>query len=110
MSYRVLTGPAIPYVHALPSGLGFDGSVGETSSGSTWKDIILRLSEPFAQAGAQRLAYGKTDPYYSAYGYGSSPMYYGAQGAFGSGFGGLSPTTLLLGGAALLAVMMLGRK
>jgi hypothetical protein len=107
VSYRVLTGPAIPFVHALPSGLGFDGDAGTASSGSTWKDIIARLAEPFAQAGAQRLAYGKTDPYYSAYG--ASPMYYG-QSAYGSSFGGISPTMLLVGGAALLAVMMLGRK
>jgi hypothetical protein len=103
VSYRVLTGPAIPFVHALPSGLG-----AEPEAPSTWKEIIFRLSQPFAQAGSQRIAYGRTDPYYSPYGGGGSQMYYGAgAGAYGSPLSGISPTMLLLGGAALVAMMML---
>lgn len=106
MSYRVLTGPAIPFVHALPSGLGVEPAT--PSSAPWWGQIIQSVAEPFAQAGAQRLAYGKTDPYYSPYG--TSPMYYGQGGSSSFGVGGISPTMLLVGGAALLAVMMLGRK
>jgi len=104
VSYRVLTGPAIPFVHALPGGLGAEP---EAPAPGSWKEIIFKLSEPFAQAGAQRLAYGKTDPYYSPYGP-SSPQFYGQGSPYSSmGFGGISPTMLLLGGAALVAMMML---
>ena len=108
MSYRVLTGPAIPFVHALPSGLGADP---ETAySGPWWGQAIQKFIDPLGGAVAQRVAYGKTDPYYSPYGYGSTPpLYYGQGSPLGS-FGGISPTMLLVGGAALLAVMMLGRK
>lgn len=103
MSYRVLTGPAIPFVHALPSGLGLVAEPEAPAPGS-WKELVFRLSEPFAQAGAQRLAYGKTDP-------SGSPFSPPRGSAFGydsmSPFGGLSPTMLLLGGVALVAMMML---
>ena len=103
MSYRVLTGPAIPFVHALPGGLG-----AEPEAPGTWKDIIFQLSQPFAQAASQRIAYGQTQPYYGSTLFSpmQSPYSYSPLGSFG----GISPTMLLVGGAALLAVMMLGRK
>lgn len=105
MSYRVLTDASIPYVHALPGGLGADPEVPAPGS---WRDVIFRLSEPFARAASQRLAYGKTDPYYSPYGGGGgSPMFYGAGSGYQSSIGGISPSMLLIAGAALLAVMML---
>lgn len=104
MSYRVLTGRAIPFVHALPSGLGAEP---EAPAPGSWREVIFRLSEPFAQAASQRIAYGRTDPYYSSYG--AAPQYYPGQPSPSSfsGIGGISPSMLLLGGAAVLAMMML---
>jgi len=99
----------IPYVHAI-SGLGLTrGTVGGEAPSSPWYgELLTKIADPLSDALAQRIAYGKTDPYYSSYG--SSQQYYPAAGAGGYGysaFGGISPTMLLIGGAALVAMMML---
>lgn len=104
MSYR--TRRRIPYVHALSSGLG------ATAEAPTpwYGELLSKIADPLSGALSQRIAYGKQTPYY---GYGSTPppTYYsgGGPGDFSSfgGFGGISPTMLLLGGAALVAMMML---
>lgn len=105
MSYRARR--RVPYVHALAGGLGRATitEVPPSYSGPWYGEILSKIADPLSGALAQRIAFGKQDPLYSGYGYGST---YGAGGysSFG-GFGGISPTMLLLGGAALLAVMML---
>jgi len=108
VSYR--TRRRLPYVHAL-SGLGVTrGTVGAEApsySGPWYGEILSKIADPLSGALAQRIAYGKTDPYYTSYG--STPAYYGGAAGYSSfgGFGGISPTMLLIGGAALVAMMML---
>lgn len=107
MSYRVVAGErAIPYVHAL-SGLGDGPSTVAIAPSSLpwWQQIAIPVGQSVGSAVSQRIAYGQQQ--YGAYPSGfqfSTP--YGAYG--GGSFGSFQPSTLLLiGGATLLAMMML---
>lgn len=106
MSYRVLTSSSIPYVHAL-SGLGQGPSTVQISQSDLpwWQQIAIPVGQSVGTAVSQRIAYGQ-QPYG---GYPSGFMFQGPAGAYGGGaYGSFQPSTLLLvGGAALLALMML---
>jgi hypothetical protein len=106
VSYRVVAGGRIPSVHSL-AGLGDGPSTVSIAPSSLpwWQQIAIPVGQSVGSAAAQRLAYGQQP--YGAYpsGFQLSTPY----GAYGGGtFGSFQPSTLLLiGGAALLAMMML---
>lgn len=69
-----------------------------------YAQLLSKIADPLSGALATRVAHGKTEPGSQFYPAAPAPP------AQASLVGGISPTMLLLGGAALLAVMMLGRK
>lgn len=110
MSYRVVTSPGgIPYVHALSGGLGQTPSTVAIAPSSLpwWQQIAIPVAQSVGSAVSSRIAYGKQP--YGAYpsGFAVSTPY----GAYGGGsYGSFQPSTLLLiGGAALLAMMLMRR-
>lgn len=62
--------------------------------------LLTQIADPLSGALAQRIAYGRTEPTTGFYPAAPAP-------AQTSALGGISSTTLLLGAAALFAVMML---
>lgn len=111
MSYRVLTEARLPYVHSV-GGLGANDLVATSSSDPWGVRIAEAFGTPIIGALSQRIAYGKPPEY--AYPTGNSSLYYQPGGAstpyFGYGTGGFDPRTLMLiGGAGLLAMMLLRR-
>jgi hypothetical protein len=106
MSYRVLTDASIPYVHSL-SGLGQSPSTVQISPSELpwWQQIAIPVGQSVGSAVSQRIAYGQ-QPYGA---YPSGFMYQTPYGQYGGGaYGSFQPSSLLLiGGAALLALMML---
>lgn len=107
MSYRVVTGPGLPFVHALPSGLGQDPStpvVPPIQDAPWWGTLIARVADPLAKGVSSRIAYGQTP---TAARYPSEFAVSTPTGTYrGGAFGGFDPTMLLLlGGGALLLLM-----
>lgn len=109
MSYRVVTGGRIPYVHSL-AGLGQGPSTVQISPSALpwWQQIAIPVGQSVGTAVSQRIAYGKNQygGYPSGFTLGTPYGMYG-----GGAFGSFQPSTLLLiGGAALVAMMMLRGK
>lgn len=102
MSYRVLTSPAgLPFVPALGEGLGQEPSGTLPESAPWWGHLIQSVGLPLAEGTAARIA-----------GSGAYPSRFTIdtpRGQYSGGaYGGFDPTTLvLIGGAALLAMMLM---